>query len=55
MTMLGSAVVVGQSAASAVTGLVADTSGAANALVAPLVAATVVFGAGVWNAVASRR
>jgi len=55
MTMLGSAVVVGQSAASAITGLVADTSGAGTALVAPLVAATVVFGAGVWNAVASRR
>lgn len=54
MTMLGSAVVVGQSAASAVTGLVADTSGAATALVAPLVAAAVVLGAGVWNAVASR-
>lgn len=54
MTMLGSAVVVGQSAASAVTGLVADTSGAATALVAPLVAAAVVLGAGVWNAVALR-
>jgi hypothetical protein len=55
MTMLGSAVVVGQSAASAVTGLVADAAGAGTALVAPLLAATVVLGAGVWNAVASRR
>ncbi|MFC8680162.1 MFS transporter [Microbacterium ureisolvens] len=55
MTMLGSAVVVGQSAASALTGLVADTAGAGAALVAPLLAATVVLGAGVWNAVASRR
>ncbi len=54
MTMLGSAVVVGQSAASAVTGLVADAAGAGSALVAPLLAATVVLGAGVWNAVASR-
>ncbi len=55
MTMLGSAVVVGQSAASALTGLVADAAGAGTALVAPLMAATVVLGAGVWNAVASRR
>ncbi|MFB7892829.1 MFS transporter [Microbacterium sp. NPDC056044] len=54
MTMLGSAIVVGQSAASAVTGLVADTAGAGTALVAPLLAASVVLGAGVWNALASR-
>ncbi|MDW4571946.1 MFS transporter [Microbacterium sp. M3] len=55
MTMLGSAVVVGQSAASAVTGVVAESSGAATALVAPVAAAAVVLGAGVWNAVAGRR
>ncbi|HKP05831.1 MAG TPA: MFS transporter [Microbacterium sp.] len=55
MTMLGSAIVVGQSAASALTGLVADATGAGPALVAPLLAASVVLGAGVWNVVASRR
>lgn len=55
MTMLGSAVVVGQSAASAITGLVADSAGAATALGAPLVAAFVVLAAGVANAVAARR
>ncbi|MDT0144808.1 MFS transporter [Microbacterium sp. PRC9] len=54
MTMLGSAIVVGQSAASALTGLVADAAGAGTALVAPLLAASVVLGAGVWNAFASR-
>lgn len=55
MTMLGSAIVVGQSAASALTGLVADTAETGTALVAPLLAAAVVLGAGVWNALASRR
>jgi len=55
MTMLGSAIVVGQSAASALTGLVADATGAGTALIAPLLAATVVLGAGIWNAIASRR
>ncbi|MCC2031483.1 MFS transporter [Microbacterium allomyrinae] len=55
MTMLGSAVVVGQSAASAVTGLVAESSGAAAALIAPAVAASVVLAAGIANAIASRR
>ncbi|KJL43674.1 MFS transporter [Microbacterium trichothecenolyticum] len=54
MTMLGSAIVVGQSAASALTGLVADAAGAGTALVAPLLAASVVLGAGIWNAFASR-
>jgi MFS family permease len=54
MTMLGSGVVVGQSAASALTGLVADTAGAGAALLAPLSAALVVLGAGIWNALASR-
>lgn len=55
MTMLGSAIVVGQSAASALTGLVAETAGATTALSAPLIAAALVFAAGVWNAVAARR
>jgi MFS family permease len=55
MTMLGSGVVVGQSAASAVTGVVADTLGASVALLAPAVAAAVVLGAGAVNAVAARR
>jgi hypothetical protein len=54
MTMLGSGVVVGQSAASALTGLVADRAGAGTALLAPLAAAAVVLFAGVWNALASR-
>ena len=54
MTMLGSAVVVGQSAASALTGLLAESAGAPAALLAPLVAASVVLGAGLWNAAASR-
>lgn len=55
MTMLGSGVVVGQSAASAVTGIVADALGASVALLAPAVAAAVVLGAGVVNAAAARR
>ncbi len=54
MTMLGSAIIVGQSAASALTGLVADAAGAGAVLFAPLLAASVVLGAGLWNAVASR-
>lgn len=55
MTMLGSAIVVGQSAASALTGVIADSAGSAVALVAPIVAAAVVLGAGVANALANRR
>lgn len=47
MTMLGSAVVVGQSAASALTGLLAEAAGAQAALVAPVVAAVIVLAAGV--------
>lgn len=54
MTMLGSAVVVGQSAASALTGVVAEAAGSGVALFAPFIAACVVLGAGVWNAVAAR-
>lgn len=55
MTMLGSAIVVGQSAASAVTGLIADGAGPTAALVAPVMAAVVVLGAGAANAVFARR
>lgn len=54
MTMLGSAVVVGQSAASALTGVIAESGGAAVALVAPIVAAAVVLGAGIANVPLSR-
>ena len=54
MTMLGSAVVVGQSAASALTGLRAEASGASAALLAPVAAALVVLAAGVANVPLSR-
>jgi len=47
MTILGSAVVVGQSSASALTGLVADHAGAGRALWLPLVAALLVLASGV--------
>ncbi|BDV31761.1 MFS transporter [Microbacterium terricola] len=55
MTMLGSAVVVGQSASSALTGLIAETSGTETALLAPVVAAAVVLTAGVADATLARR
>ena len=54
MTMLGSAIVVGQSAASALTGLLAEASGASAALLAPVAAALVVLAAGVANVPLSR-
>jgi MFS family permease len=54
MTMLGSAVVVGQSAASAITGVLAESAGARAALVAPIVAAAVVLAAGIANVPLSR-
>ncbi|UUW90388.1 MFS transporter [Pimelobacter simplex] len=49
MTILGSAVIVGQSTASAVTGGLADRFGTDAALVVPIVAAAVVVLAGVAN------
>jgi MFS family permease len=49
MTMLGSAVIVGQAAASVVTGTLADGFGTGAALVVPFVAALVVLVAGVVN------
>ncbi|GAB3398593.1 MFS transporter [Humibacter soli] len=54
MTILGSAVIVGQSASSAIVGAVAQSSGAYVAAFAPLVAALVVVGAGAANAVLER-
>ncbi|WGX97396.1 MFS transporter [Nocardioides sp. L-11A] len=54
MTILGSAVIVGQSLSSAVTGNLADRFGTDAALVMPIVAAAVVVLAGVVNGVLSR-
>lgn len=53
MTMLGSAVIVGQAAASALTGAIADRWGADAAVVVPMVAAGVVLAAGAVNAALS--
>lgn len=53
MTMLGSAVIVGQAAASVVTGTLADRWGTGAALVVPLGASLVVLGAGLVNWVLS--
>jgi len=55
MTMLGSAVIVGQSAAAAITGLIAESSGAVAALYAPIAAAGLVLAAGVASALLARR
>ncbi|GAB3128722.1 MFS transporter [Tsukamurella serpentis] len=55
MTILGSAVILGQSLASAVNGELAERFGTGVAQCAPLVAALVVLSAGVANAVLSRR
>lgn len=49
MTMLGSGVVVGQSAAAAITGMLAENAGTGPALLMPLLAASVVVIAGVIN------
>ena len=54
MTMLGSAVIVGQSIGSAVTGELAERVGTGAALLLPLVAAAVVLVAGLANAPLSR-
>ena len=53
MTMLGSAVIVGQASASVLTGNLADRFGTGAALVVPVVAATLVLLAGVANWVLS--
>ncbi len=55
MTMLGSGVVVGQAGASAVVGIIAETHGAEAALIAPIVAGSVVLAAGLANAALTRR
>ncbi|WP_407318379.1 MFS transporter [Isoptericola halotolerans] len=49
MTMLGSAIILGQSAASAVTGVLADAFGTSAAMLVPVVAAGVVAGAAAVN------
>ncbi|WP_313355014.1 MFS transporter [Microbacterium sp.] len=49
MTMLGSGVVVGQAAAAAATGAIAESAGTQLALVLPLVAAAIVLIAGIVN------
>lgn len=54
MTMLGSATTVGQSAAAAITGQVADRADAATAMLLPAVAAATVVLAAVLNALLSR-
>ncbi|TNM50165.1 MFS transporter [Nocardioides albidus] len=53
MTILGSAVIVGQSLSSALTGGLADRSGTSAALFLPFLAAGVVVAAGVANAILS--
>lgn len=53
MTMLGSGIVVGQSAGAAVAGQVAEGLGTAAALTLPLIAAAIAFGAAVVNGVLS--
>ncbi|MBN1093344.1 MFS transporter [Blastococcus sp. TML/M2B] len=55
MTMLGSAVVVGQALASAVTGVVVDRAGENAGLVAPALAAALVVAAGLAHTVAPER
>lgn len=49
MTMLGSAIVVGQSLGAAVAGQVAEQSGTTPALVLPILAAAIAFAAGLLN------
>ncbi|WP_277213344.1 MFS transporter [Isoptericola croceus] len=49
MTMLGSAIILGQSAASAVTGVLADTFGTPAAMAVPVVAAGIVAGSAAAN------
>lgn len=55
MTILGSAVIVGQSASSAVVGALAQSAGTHIAMFAPLVSALVVLAAGVANALLTGR
>jgi MFS family permease len=55
MTILGSGVIVGQSAASAITGAIAQSAGTSVALFAPIAAAAVVAAAGIVNAALGSR
>ncbi|TYL45097.1 MFS transporter [Nocardioides sp. BGMRC 2183] len=55
MTMLGSAVIVGQASASAITGEIAERVGTDGALLLPAASAVVVLGAGIANAMLGRR
>jgi MFS family permease len=55
MTMLGSAVVVGQAVSSAATGAVVDQLGASAALALPAVTAAFVVAAGIAHAASVRR
>ncbi|WES64179.1 MFS transporter [Microbacter sp. GSS18] len=55
MTMLGSAVVVGQAAATALVGLVAEEAGTATAMFAPMIAAGVVLAAAIAHGALVRR
>lgn len=55
MTMLGSAVILGQSAGAAITGWAADGPGTATALFMPTLAAAVVVAAGIANALLNPR
>ena len=55
MTMLGSAVVVGQAVSSAVTGAVVDRLGSGTALALPALAAAFVVAAGIAHATAAPR
>jgi hypothetical protein len=54
MTMLGSGIVVGQSLGAAVTGEIAERVGTTPALVLPIIAAAIVFSAGLVNGFLSR-
>ena len=54
MTMLGSATIVGQSAASALTGSVAESAGAGTAVLLPIAAASLVVLAALGNALLGR-
>ncbi|GAB6857366.1 MFS transporter [Microbacterium xylanilyticum] len=54
MTMLGSALIVGQAIGAVATGQVADTAGASSALLLPVIAAGLVLAAGLVNAVPAR-
>jgi hypothetical protein len=49
MTMLGSAVIVGQSLGAAAAGEIAESIGTSSALLLPMLAAAIAFAAGILN------